>query len=194
MSINLLEKVQQNLHYPPIKKIDPATQQVNNEVSEIKEDGFSQVALPGVLTGLYKFSATEEGAREILKADYTTNWVNKIFNESNRQVIEDIAVHLNKPKEVAVEQMNGIADEAIKLVHENLPEKATEKDVMQFFSNQVNNFLPYLPAALHMGDALNDTSLDDNTNKMQGPISSLMHSIGNAFSTPETKDDINHAQ
>lgn len=194
MSINLLEKVQQNLHYPTVQKIDPATQQVNNDISEIGDDRFSQVALPGVLIGLYKFSATDEGAKEILKADYTTNWVNKIFNESSRQVIEDIALHLNKPKDVAVEQMNGIADEAIKLVHENLPENATEKDVMQFFSNQVNNILPYLPAALHMGDVLNDTSLDDNTNKMQGPLSSLMHSIGNAFSTPETKEDTNRVQ
>ena len=194
MSINLLEKVQQNLHYPTVQKIDPNTQLIANNNSEIEEDKFSQVAIPAVLTGLYKFSTTEEGAKEILKADYTTNWVNKIFDENNRQVIEDIAAKLNKPKDVAVEQMNGIADEAIKLVHENLPETATEKDVMQFFSNQVNNFLPYLPASLHMGNALNDTSLDDNTNKMQGPISSLMHSIGNAFSTPETKEDTNHAQ
>jgi hypothetical protein len=28
MSINLLEKVQQNLHYSPLQKIDPATQQL----------------------------------------------------------------------------------------------------------------------------------------------------------------------
>ena len=194
MSINLLEKVQQNLHYPPVLKIDPTTQQVNDDISGLGEDRFSQVAIPGVLTGLYKFSATDEGAKEILNGDFTTNWVDKIFDESNKQVIEDIAITLNRSKEVAVEQMNGIADEAIKLVHENLPEGATEKDVMQFFSNQVNNFLPFLPASLHMGNALNDTSLDDNTHKMQGPISSLMHSIGNAFSTPETKDDTNHAQ
>ena len=194
MSINLLEQVQQNLHYPPVQKIDATTQEVNSEVPEIVEDKFSQVAIPGVLTGLYKFSSTDEGAKEILRGDFNTNWVDKIFDESNKEVIENIAATLNKPKEIAVEQMNGIADEAIKLVHENLPESATEKDVMQFFSNQVNNFLPYLSASLHLGDALNDTSLDDNTNKMQGPISSLMHSIGNAFSTPETKDDTNHTQ
>ena len=194
MSINLLEKVQQNLHYPPLQKIDPNTQEVKNEVSEIGEDKFSQVAIPAVLTGLYKFSATDEGAREILKADYTTNWVDKIFDESNRQVIQDIATTLNKTKDIAVEQMNGIADEAIKLTHENLPKEATEKDVMKFFSDQVTTFLPYLPDDLHMGDALNDTTLDDNTHKMEGPISSLMHSIGNAFSTPETKEDTNHTQ
>ena len=98
MSINLLEKVQQNLHYPPLQKIDPNTQEVKNEVSEIGEDKFSQVAIPAVLTGLYKFSATDEGAREILKADYTTNWVDKIFDESNRQVIQDIATLLIKQK------------------------------------------------------------------------------------------------
>jgi len=33
-----------------------------------------------------------------------------------------------------------------------------------------------------MGDILNDDTLDDRTNKMEGPISNFMHSIENKFS------------
>ena len=64
------------------------------------------------------------------------------------------------------------------------------KEVKVFFSNQKNNILLYLPAALNMGDLLHDASLDDNTNKMEGPISSLMQSIGSAFSKPVTDEEI----
>jgi hypothetical protein len=40
-----------------------------------------------------------------------------------------------------------------------------------------------------MGDILDDTSLDDNTNKMEGPLSSLMHSVGSVFSSPEVEEE-----
>jgi hypothetical protein len=39
-----------------------------------------------------------------------------------------------------------------------------------------------LPPALQMGDLLNDNTMDDRTNKMEGPISSMMHSIENKLS------------
>jgi hypothetical protein len=48
----------------------------------------------------------------------------------------------------------------------------------------------YLPEALHMGDLLHDDTLDDNTNKMEGPVSSLMRNIGSVFSKPVTNDEI----
>ena len=189
MSINLLTEVQQNLHYPPLQKIDPVTQQVEKEDTVGGINSFSQAAIPAVLTGLYTFSTTDEGAAEILRGDYSTNWVAKIFDENRIEVIEKIAAYVNVSKEIAFEQMNNIADETIKITSANMLTGATPKDVKVFFSNQLNNILPYLPAALHMGDFLNDTTLDDNTNKMEGPISSLMHTIGAAFSTPETEKD-----
>jgi hypothetical protein len=41
-----------------------------------------------------------------------------------------------------------------------------------------------------MGIILHDKTLDDNINKMEGPLSSLMQRIGAAFSEPVTGDDI----
>jgi hypothetical protein len=37
---------------------------------------------------------------------------------------------------------------------------------------------------------LHDTTLDDKTNKMEGPISSLMQNIGSAFSQPVSDEEI----
>jgi hypothetical protein len=62
--------------------------------------------------------------------------------------------------------------------------------VKLFFSNQRNNILLYLPAELKMGELLHNDTLDDNTNKMEGPVSSLMQSIGSAFSNPVTGEEI----
>ncbi len=189
MSIDLLSKVQENLHYPPLQKIDPNTQLVKNDNITEDQNNFSQAAIPVVLTGLYQYSITDKGATEILHGDYSTNWVTKIFDEKKSEVIKKIASYANISDAASFDQLNNIADEAIKIARENMPDGATIKDVKIFFSNQLNNILPYLPATLRMGDLLNDTTLDDNTNKMEGPISSLMHKIGSAFSTPETKED-----
>jgi hypothetical protein len=43
-----------------------------------------------------------------------------------------------------------------------------------------------------MGTFLQNNTLDDDTNKMEGPISSLMNSIGNAFSASTTQDEVNN--
>ena len=78
MSINLLKKVQENLHYPQLQKIDPNTQQADN--SNTITDNFSQAAIPVILTGLYKLSSSDEGAEVILRGGNSADWVSKIFN------------------------------------------------------------------------------------------------------------------
>ena len=50
-------------------------------------------------------------------------------------------------------------------------------------NDQRHGILVHLPAAMQMGDVLNEESLDDRTNKMEGPISNFMHAIENKFST-----------
>ena len=189
MSINILTTVQENLRYPALQKIDPNTQRVINDGVTEQSNDFSQAAIPAVLTGLYKYSITDNGAQEILRGDNSTNWVSKIFEENKTDIINKIAAYVHSSKAFSVEHFNSIATEAVKVTRENIPADATPKDVKIFFSNQLQNILPYLPSALHVGDLLDDTTLDDNTNKMEGPILSLMHAIGSAFSTPESKED-----
>jgi len=190
MSINLLETVQQNLGYPALQKIDPNTEVVVADEKTAGEDKFSQAAIPAVLTGLYRFVQSDEGAAEFLSAGTSLNWVAKIFDDNRKKVMQAIADYANQSNEEPATKMNAIANEAVKVVKENLPAGAGIKEVKIFFADQENNILLYLPPVLNMGELLHDNILDDNTNKMEGPVSSLMQSIGSVFSSPVTGDEI----
>jgi hypothetical protein len=190
MSINLLETIQQNLGYPALQKIDPNTQQVVENEKTPAEDTFSQAAIPAVLTGLYKYVQSDEGAEDFFRGSNSSNWVGKIFDDNKKEVIQTISAYAKQSNEDPIAKMNAIANEAVKVVKENLSADATAKEVKLFFSNQKSNILLYLPAVLNMGELLHDTTLDDKTNKMEGPVSSLMQSIGVAFSGPVADEEI----
>lgn len=190
MSVNLLEKVQQNLGYPPLQKIDPNTgKQASATVTQ--DHAFSQAAIPAVLTALYKYVQGDKGAEEVLRGDTSTDWVGRIFHDHHRDAVVKVKAYTAGDAAHATSQMNNIANEAVKVTKENLAPDAGIKEVKAFFLNQRNNILPYLPPELNLGDLLNDTTIDDNVNKMEGPISSLMKGIGSAFSNPVTNDDVN---
>ncbi len=190
MSITLLETIQQNLGYPALQKIDPNTQQVVLDEKTPEEHKFSQAAIPAVLTGLYKYVQSDEGAADYLRYEISPNWVKKIFGRTRKKVVQIISAYAKQSTHETVAKMNAIATEAVKVANEALPVDASIKDVKFFFSNQINHFLLFLPAALNMGELLNDSTLDDKTNKMEGPMSSLMQTVGAAFSSPVIDEEI----
>ncbi len=187
MAINLLEKVQQNLGYAPLKKIDPNK---HREASATEPHAFSQAAIPAVLTALYKYVQSDTGAEDFLRGDSSTDWVGKIFHDHHKDAAEKIKSYSESGAEHATSKMNGIANEAAKVVKQSLASNAGIKQVKTFFLNQRNNILPYLPPELNLGDLLHDDTIDDNINKMEGPISSLMKGIGSAFSNPATGEEV----
>lgn len=193
MSINLIEKVQQNLGYAPLKKIDPNEQQLNDDTVSVK-DRFGQVAIPAVLTGLYKFVQTDKGAEMVLEGNNAINWQQIIFEDHKAEVVEKLSAFSNKSGNELAAELNTIANETIQVARQQLAQKAAIKDIKQFFSNQRNNILLYLPAALNMGELLHDNTIDDKTNKMEGPISSLIKNIGNAFSSPVTEEELKNKE
>ncbi len=188
MSIHLTEAVQQNLGYAPLKKIDPNTQVVIIEKGSPDEHSFGQAAIPSILTAFYKYIQLDEGATSFLQNKYTNEWVNQIFGEQSQTAVASIAAYTRDLNDDPFILMNRIADEVVAVVKQHLPPEADFKDVRMFFSNERNNILLYLPAELNMGGILDDETLDDRTNKMEGPISSLVQSIGAAFSTPDTQE------
>ena len=191
MSVNLITTIQENLGFPPLKKIDPNTQQPVNDKDDEVTGKFSQAAIPAVCTALYKYVQTDEGAAEILSIKSSDNWIAKIFDDNRKEAIQTISAYAQQSNEDPVAKMNAIANEAVKVAKENLAADAGIKEVKFFFSEQRNSILLYLPAELKMGKLLHDNSLDDNTNKMEGPISSMIQSIGAAFSNPVTGEEIN---
>ena len=190
MSINLLETVQKNLGYPPLHKIDPNTQDVIADEKTPAEDKFSQAAIPAVLTAMFNYVQSDEGAAAFLQNESNANWIGKIFDDKTKEAVQTISSYALQSNADPVLKMNEIAEEAVKVVKENIGEHADIKEVKFFFSNQINTILLYLPAALHMGKLLQNDTLDDTTTKMEGPVSSLMKSIGSAFSTPVTDNEI----
>lgn len=189
MAATLLKNVQEALGYPALQKMDPNTQEMVIDSQTPEEDKFSQAAIPAVLAGMYKYSQSDEGAAEILKNDQRETWMSRIFNDNIKEVLESVSSYAKQSSEDPVAKMEAIASETVKQVIAGLPAGAEVKDVKTFFNHQSSDILLYLPAALNMGTLLNDNVLDDQTHKMEGPISSLMQSIGNAFSAPVMDDE-----
>lgn len=190
MSVNLLETIQKKLGYPELQKIDPNTQQEKFDETKPAPDTFSQAAIPAVLTGLYRYVQKDEGAEEILRVANSDMWITKIFETDKKAVVQAVSDYSNQSLGVTELQMNAIANEAIKVAKEELKENAGIKEVKIFFSDQKNNILLYLPPALNMGALLHDETMDDNTNKMEGPVSTLIKNIGAAFTNPVTAEEI----
>lgn len=190
MSINLLESIQIKMGYPPLQKVDPNTQGVEGSNSSPKEEQFSQAAIPSVLSALYRFSRTDEGAENILQGTVSTNGANMIFEDNEESVIKKIAAYSKYTLAETRIKINTIIAAAVTIIKENLSAHPAIHDLKTFLAGQKNNFLPYLPAALQMGELLHDNTIDDSTNKMGGPISDLMHAIGGKFSDGEvTKEE-----
>lgn len=189
MAVNILEKIHQNLGYPTIQNIDTATQQVTGN-----EEKFSQAAVPAVLTGLYRYAQKDEGAEEILQVVTSTAWLKKFFETDKEAVVNTIAEYSNRSFEQTETEMIAIANEAVKVTKENLGTDAGIKEVKALLLNQRDNILPHLLPVLNMGRYLNDDTLDDVTNKMEGPVSSMIKSIGSAFSNPVTGEEIEHKE
>lgn len=190
MSINLVKTIQQNSGYAELQKIDPNVQHEDGNKPEQHVD-FGQAAITAVLVGFYKYGQSDEGAAEILNTD-TNAWSDKIFDADKIAVVQKVAEYANVTNAKADSEMNSIANEAVKLTRENIVSHEDIKHVKSFLKSQRNDILLYLPPELNMGEILKDNSIDDNINKMEGPISSLIKNIGNAFSNPVTDEEINN--
>ena len=78
--------------------------------------------------------------------------------------------------------MEEVAQHAVSVVKENISKEESDSAVRQFLIDQRNNILVYLPAELQLGNVLDDNTLDDRTNKMEGPVSGFMHRVENLLS------------
>ncbi len=192
MSVNLLEIIQTQLGYPELQKMDPNKQAVETEHNIPYEHRFSQAAIPGVLTALYMYSRSDDGAKNILNGHSTALWTDVIFGKNKKDVLQKIADYSSYSKENAEIKMNRIAIDAVKTIKKNLPPEGSIQDVKKILADQSAHVLLYLPADLQMGEILNEGTLDDPTNKMEGPVSNMMHAIGNQFSDNGVKKEDVH--
>ena len=188
--MSLLHDVQKNLGYAPLIKIDITTDAPLNTDDDTRVDKFGQAAIPAILIGIYEYSKTEIGAEELLKATAADDWMLKIFAEKRKQILEAILTYNQPTLPNPMQKLEAIADEAIMLINEAIGKDADSAKLISYLEAQKTEILLYLLPDLQMGVLLNNTVLDDDINKMEGPISSLMKNIGGAFSNHEAKTDL----
>lgn len=180
----IIEIVQQRLGYPPLQKIDPNVQETKNTVYTA-EERLSQAVVPSVLAFLFKLTRNAEGCKYILSGvPVETDF---IFKNRKQEAAEKIAQYAGVSADAALEKMDEVTEVAIRQIKEQAGPDVTEEKIKTYMSGQRHNILVHLPAAMKMGDVLEDESLDDRTNKMEGPVSGFMHKIENIFSEDDEK-------
>ena len=179
MANNLIHTIQQNLQYPPLEKIDPNTQELHDKNGHGTIHLLAQAAIPAVLTAVYKLSRNDAGSLKVLSAGEKHDALGVLFDGKDQQVVEKVARYAGISVNQAEGHLENIADECVRLAKEAAHDPAKLKHLM---NAQRHNILVYLPAALSLGDVLKDESLDDKTNKMEGPVSNFMHRIENTLS------------
>jgi len=178
----LIEKIQANLGYAPLHKIDPNSQETIEKKEIPTEDKLPQAAIPAVLTAIYKFTKTEEGCKAILSSAPASDWLDVIYEGNESGAVDKVSQYAGVSADEAERNMENIADEAVRLIKEQAGENGKPDKVKTFIKDQRHSILVHLPAAMQLGDLLNDEALDDRTNKMEGPISNLIHKIEDKFS------------
>jgi hypothetical protein len=183
MAISIVEEVQTRLQFPPLKKIDPNAQS-KEEVTEVIHYPVTQTAVITVLAALYKITRTKEGCEKLFN-DKAGNWLEDVYGENLATTIDRVAEYSGAEKPEVEKLIKLSADVSIIILQEQFANNVIIDAVMSFMSGQRDNILVFLPGPLQLGEMLHDDTLDDNTNKMEGPVSSLMHKIENIFSEGE---------
>ena len=185
---NIVDILQESAGFDPLQKIDPNTQDAD-KTKMTKTDLLGQAAIPAVLVGLYKYSRDENNANDIIRKDITSDWANVIFGENKSSVSKEVADYAGIPSDEANIELKCITEMAVEKIRETVGENADSVQVKKFFTDQRNNILLYLPAALQIGDMIHDPTLDDRTNKMEGPVSNAMHKIEKIFAGSDNPDE-----
>ena len=180
MKSTVFDTLQKNFGAESIQKIDPNTQEINLE-TPADINLVAQAVIPAVLTGLYKYTRTEAHSDNILRGNISTDWVKILFGSNRHELSKRIAEYASIPVPIAAKALQHTSFEAVKLIRQRVKDEEGGAGVKKIMTDQRNQILQHLPAALQLGEMLDDSSLDDRTNKMEGPVSSVMHAIEKTF-------------
>lgn len=187
--MNIIEEVQKASGQAPVQKMDPNTQEPQDEERN-QSSQLSQAAIPVILTGLYKYTRSEKNAQNILSGNNSTNttWTDEIFGAQSDEVVSQVASYAQVSNVKAESAMDDAAQSAMHVVQNTLGSNATAAQVSGFFKDNRSEILKHLPAALQLGYLIDDNTIDDRTNKMEGPLSGIMHTFEKIFSDSDAND------
>jgi hypothetical protein len=176
--MNLVETTQINLGYPPIKKIDPNTSEPKDKTDHFESGTLAQSAIPVTILGLLNYIDANELQAAELNAEIHGE-LDLIFAGKKSEIISRVAKYSGVTEHQTALEMNFILKEAIRVSKEINGDN--QAPLHQFTVIQRRDTILYLPVSLHAGILLGDSHVDDNTNKMEGPVSSFIHNIEKSF-------------
>ena len=182
--MNIVESIAQSLGYSDIQKIDPNTQKVTDDSQSHGTMSLGQAAIPTVLLGIFEKLNQNQNTEWLNKPSSSANWMPAIFVDRTKQVVDRIKEYAQVGTSSDIHDIEHIASEAVRIVRDNLTGKS-DNDVSSYVATNKKDVLLYLPASLDMGKLLKNENLDDRTNKMEGPVSSLMHKLEETFNSSE---------
>lgn len=187
MSLNIVESIAKLHGILHLSKVDPNTQDFA-EKDLTGEQLLVHATIPGVLAGFYQFTRSEQQAQEILSKVENTDWPNILFGSEKEILVRKISIYTAAPDDEVLRSMQQIGTETANFLREH----ADPKDgtgVKKLMTSQRADILQHLPGAIETGKALNDTSFDDQTNKMEGPVSSFTRFIESKFASSDTGEE-----
>jgi len=188
MSVNIVQQLEKSMNIDPLLKVDPNTQDIAEGTVLTASQKIFQAIIPAVMAGLYKAGKSEEGVQVLANDPLVQDWAFKLFGENKTRLLENIARYASINIDETESRFNSVATNAVSQIREAVKDKDTT-ELKSLMASQRDNILVYLPASLELGDILQDETLDDRTNKMEGPISSLLRKIQTGFSGNETAED-----
>ncbi len=188
MAINILEEVVKKMNLPQLKKVDPNSQQVEVKSDEEREHKLMQAVAPASVAGIYNAARSEEGLDYLAGSQDSADWFTLLFGNNAAGVKQRIADYTRNSSDDVQTHFNSIATQAVSILRSNATGDDKRVAVRNLAGAQRDWFLPYLPAELNIGSSLEDDTMDDRMNKMEGPVSSLMHKVETVFTGQESKE------
>jgi hypothetical protein len=181
MSIQLAKQIQKNLGYPALQEVNPDTQDIENKTPS---GLLTQASVATVLAGIYRYSKNMDNVHTIF-LETPENWLAKLFGDKEELVIEKVQEYTGASDNNVANTMNDVAYEAIKIIRKEAGNSTD--DIRNLMTAERHDILKYLPGPLQMGTILNDNTLDDRTNKMEGPVSTFIHKVEEFFGSDPSK-------
>ncbi len=179
--MNIPQQLQEQLKYPILQSIDPNT---GHPQDENVFNALTQATLITFLAGLYKATRTKDNASMISHQQNDGELLTQIFG-AQKEAVDTIVAFTQQPTNVVEQTLHEVANGYLELMRapaHNSTESIKGDSLYDLMTSQRNEILKYVPSGLTLGHLLNDETIEDNTNKMQGPISTLMHKIEGTFS------------
>jgi hypothetical protein len=177
MSTNIIEAVQKQMGYKPLHKVSPNTQEIEHPEDPNMATPFEQAVVISVVAGLYQ---TVKQQQHNPWGINSTNTLAEIFGEDKDNIVMHVANYAHVGTQKAEGEMHRAGTVALEII--NNESGHDEEKAKAYLTDQRTNILTCIPADLNLGKLLHDKTIDDRTNKMEGPVSGLMHTIEKIFS------------